>query len=76
MHHERTLASFFEKKAGILFKWVFVNVSAAERRPGLGRQAEEANALGAVLVITLADFAFGSQPVVGFVARLKSAALG
>ena len=42
----------------------------------LGRHVEEASALGAVLVITLAHFAFGSQPVVGFVARLKSAALG
>jgi hypothetical protein len=40
MHHERTLAYFFDKKAGILPQWVFVNVSAAERRLGLGRQAE------------------------------------
>ena len=33
------------------------------------------SALGAVLVITLADFAFGSQPVVSFVAWFESATL-
>jgi 5-carboxymethyl-2-hydroxymuconate isomerase len=31
--------------------------------------------LCAVLMVALADFAFGSEPVFGFVARLESAAL-
>jgi hypothetical protein len=44
MHHERTLANFSKKKAGICLNGVFVNVSAAGRRPGLGRQAEQASA--------------------------------
>src|SRR5271166_2561038 len=52
-----------------------VNVSAARRRPGLGRQGGICAPLGALLVITLAYFAFGDQPVFGFVTWLKSATL-
>lgn len=51
-----------------------VNVSAAGRRPGLGRQADRR--LGALLVIALANLAFGSEPVFVFVARFKPTAFG
>lgn len=52
------------------------NVFAAKRRPGPGRQPEQASALCAVLVIALKNFAFRSDPIVGFVAWFKSAAFG
>ena len=51
-----------------------VNVSAAGRRPGLGRQADRRS--GALLVIALANLAFGSEPVFVFVARFKSTTFG
>ena len=50
------------------------NVIAAKRRPGLGRQAEQASALCAVLVISLENFSFCGEPIFGFVAWFKSAA--
>jgi len=51
-----------------------VNVSAGGRRPGLGRQADRY--LGALLVIALANLAFGSEPVFVFVARFEATTLG
>jgi len=51
------------------------NVSAARRRPGFGRQAEQTSLLRAVLVVALENFVFRSEPVFGFVAWFESTAL-
>src|SRR5579864_1622013 len=54
-----------------------IGVTAQSRRPGLGRQAVRSGprSSGRLLVITLADFALGAEPVFGFVARLEPATL-
>src|SRR6516225_10202481 len=54
---------------------LLVNVSTKDGGRGSAARRREKVPLCAVLVITLTNFAFGSEPVIGFVARLESAAL-
>ena len=46
------------------------------REGGRDSAARRMDALGALLMITLADFALGRDPVLGFVAGFESATLG